>query len=137
MKKPHRKTWEPKGRPLKFTKEAFDDKVTSYLELRTQGGEKWPVTLLDFCIYAEIDKEYISIHNLKDKSKGDFSVSIKRLKARAERDLEYYMLIGKFNTTGAIFCLKNNFWWADKTEIDQSTKHSWEIRVIKPAKNDA
>lgn len=42
------------------------------------------MTVLDFCNFADVDKDYIQEHDLKDKSKSDFSVSIKRLKTKCE-----------------------------------------------------
>ena len=49
-------------------------------------------------------------------TKDDFSVTVKRAKQRIEMSLEN-RLAGN-NVTGAIFNLKNNFGWKDKTEQD-------------------
>jgi hypothetical protein len=50
-----------------------------------------------------------------------FSDTIKRAKALIHKYAEDYLHDGK-NQTGAIFSLKNNFGWNDRTELDLSTK---------------
>lgn len=52
---------------------------------------------------------------------AEFSDAIKRAKILIHKYAEDYLHEGK-NQTGAIFSLKNNFGWNDKTEIDMTTK---------------
>jgi hypothetical protein len=55
-----------------------------------------------------------------------FSYTIKR--ARTFIEMEYEEML-RINPTWAIFALKN-FWWKDKTEIDQNI--TWDITVKTP-----
>lgn len=50
-----------------------------------------------------------------------FSDTIKRAKAFVHQYAEEYLFEGK-NQTGAIFNLKNNYGWVDRTETDLTTK---------------
>lgn len=59
------------------------------------------------------------------ESKPEFSYTIK--KARLFIENEYEEMLQTGNTTGAIFALKN-FGWTDKQEIDQTNRHSGEIK---------
>jgi len=68
-------------------------------------------------MYAKIYRDYVAEHELWDGSNNDFSDAIKILKTAAEHSTEYFALIGKINPTMAIFSLKNNFWWKDKSEL--------------------
>lgn len=121
------KNW--KGRPVKFTKQTFSEMVDKYIEEREFGKDKWPMTVLDFCCFADIYKDYVSEHNLWNKSKNDFSDSIKKLKTKCENSLEYWSLRWKLNTAQAIFSLKNNYGWKDKTETEISGKNGGPIEM--------
>lgn len=61
-----------------------------------------------------------SRQSLYDYEKNEqFSYSIKRAKLQVEKNYERYLL--SQSATGAIFALKN-FGWADKQEVDHTTK---------------
>lgn len=49
--------------------------------------------------------------------RDEFSATVKAAKQRVEMAVEQSLLTGR-NATGAIFNLKNNFGWKDKTEQD-------------------
>jgi len=53
------------------------------------------------------------------EQKDDFLATVKKAKQRVEISLEGRL--GGNNVTGAIFNLKNNFGWKDKTEVDNTT----------------
>lgn len=59
------------------------------------------------------------------EAKPAFSYTIKHARLFIEQHYEEMLQTG--NTIGAIFALKN-FGWVDKQEIDQTTKHSGEIK---------
>lgn len=122
-----------KGRPPKYSKITFSKKVDEYVELRTKGNVKglgkWPMTILDFCIFAWVYKDYVSEHNTWDGSKNDFSDSIKKLKTYCEHSLEYYTTLGKIPVAFAIFSLKNNYGWKEKNEVDIWGKDDKEITI--------
>lgn len=52
------------GRPPKYTKVTFREKIEEYLEYRNNYFDKGLVTVLDFCVFAGVDKGYISEHDL-------------------------------------------------------------------------
>lgn len=68
-------------------------------------------------MYAKVYRDYVAEHEIWDGSPNDFSDAIKILKTAAEHSTEYFALIGKINPTMAIFSLKNNFWWKDRSEL--------------------
>ncbi len=117
MKPKQLKPGSKDGRPLKFNQKTFEEAVESYLQLRKYGKEKGPITILDFCCYAKIDKAFIYDHDRGDGTPYDFSHSINTLRTEAERSLEYFGLLGKLNPAMTIFCLKNNFKWKDRQEL--------------------
>ncbi len=120
------------GRPPKYTKATFKAKIVEFLKLQQSLGDKACITKLAFCVFAGVDKEYISTHNKGDGSKLDFSVTIKPFEAECEHFLQSGGMSGTLNTTMAIFSLKNNYDWKDKTETDANVNLKGEIKVIKP-----
>lgn len=138
MKAKQLKPWSIDGRPQKYSQVSFDKKVKEYLQLR-KHKEKWPVTMLDFCCYADIHKEFLSDHDRQDGSPYDFSDSIKTLRVEAERSLEYFGLLGKLNPAVTIFCLKNNFKWKDRQEItgaEGTPLQAVQVEIITSNKNE-
>ena len=91
------------------------------------------MTILDFCVYADIYRDFISEHDKNDGSDQDFSDTIKKLRTEAERSTEYFAMLGKINPTMAIFSLKNNFGWKDKHEFsgpDGQPLKTVEVKII-------
>lgn len=112
-------SWHNWWRPEKFSPEEFETKSNEYLEQCTTN--KRPKTLSWLCVFLWVYKDYIS-EKMKDER---FSETIKKIRTIAENDVEEWILTNKYNPTAWIFNLKNNFWWKDKTEIDQN--NTWEI----------
>lgn len=54
------------------------------------------------------------------KNKDEFLDTIKRARARVERDVERRLMEGTTGAAGPIFNLKNNFSWRDKSEVESS-----------------
>lgn len=91
------------------------------------------MTILDFCVYADIYRDFISEHDKNDGGDQDFSDTIKKLRTEAERSTEYFAMLGKINPTMAIFSLKNNFGWKDKHEFsgpDGQPLKTVEVKII-------
>lgn len=66
--------------------------------------------------------EYLDIHRstlIEYEIKKEFSNTIKKAKQRIEQYNSDELFRDK-NVTGIIFNLKNNFWWVDKQEIDNT-----------------
>lgn len=68
-----------------------------------------------------------ALRNYEDKD--EFLATVKRAKQRIEMSLEQ-RLAGN-NVAGAIFNLKNNFSWKDKTEVDSNSR----IEIIEVQKD--
>lgn len=104
----------PGGRPLKFKSvEALQELIDSYFSKADLREEIYTITGL--CIELDCDRDTL-INYAKDK---EFFGTIKRAKLKVENAIELHLLNSK-NSIGALFNLKNNFGWKDKTEIDQS-----------------
>jgi len=72
-----------------------------------------PYTMSGLARFLGVDRGTILSYSKHD----EFYSTIKAAKAKVEEDIETRLLEGK-NQAGAIFNLKNNFGWVDKTEID-------------------
>ena len=79
-------------------------------------------TITGLCLFLGFESRQ-SFYAYEDKP--EFSYTIK--KARLLIETEYEEMLQTGNTTGAIFALKN-FGWTDKQEIDQTNRHSGEIK---------
>lgn len=133
MGKVWKKTWNDKGRPLKYTKESFTDKVNEYIAIKK--SQDLPITVLNFCSYADINKDYIQEHNIWDWTEYDFSVAIKKLKTEAEGSIEYLAMTHRINTNMAKFSLQNNYNWSERSQTDFTTgwqKLPTSIQIISP-----
>lgn len=66
------------------------------------------------------------IKKLDDNIKHEISDAIKRAKVRIHAEYEQ-ALFDRGKVTGAIFTLKNNYGWADKQEIVQTTNNNVDL----------
>ena len=82
-----------------------------------------PYTIVGLAIAIGTTRETLLDYEKKD----EFSDTIKRAKQMCHGYAEESLYMGK-NPTGAIFNLKNNYGWKDKTEVED--KHSGTV-VIK------
>lgn len=103
----------PAGRPLKFeTPEQLESLVESYFTMCDQ--EKKPYTITGLAIWLDTSRETL----LNYTERPEFFDTIKRAKIRCENWVEEGALTNRINATSAIFNLKNNYGWKDKTEQD-------------------
>lgn len=97
------------------TKTAKDGSVTEYEDMVWKRNPETP-TITGLALFLGFE----SRQSLYDYEKnGEFSYSIKKAKLHVEKSYEQHLL--SQSATGAIFALKN-FGWADKQEIDHTTK---------------
>lgn len=137
----------PAGRPLKFQSvEELQAKIEEYFESCWERGEreikdkkdkviaveKWsrqikPYTITGLALHLDTSRqtllEYEGEVEGRDNKDPAFADTIKRAKEKVHAYVEEYLFQGK-NQTGAIFNLKNNFDWKDKTEVDNTIKGS-------------
>lgn len=125
------------GRPAKFTNNLdLIARIEDYFiacDTRTveayipQAGENVsiptpaPYTMSGLARYLGVDRDTILRYSKHDEFYG----TIRAAKAKIEEDIETRLLEGK-NSSGAIFALKNNHGWVDKSEVDN--KHE----VVQP-----
>ncbi len=107
------------GRPLKFkTVQELQEKIDAYFDScwEEENGVKKqtrPYTITGLANAIGIDRKTL----LEYQERDEFSNTVKEAKRKVAQYVEEYLFMGK-NQTGAIFNLKNNFDWKDKTETD-------------------
>ena len=118
-------------RPLKFESvEELQKKIDLYYESCYEILEEWvkkkikPFTITWLAVYLDTNRQ--TLINYEDKS-DEFFDTIKRRKSIVEDDIETWLLMNKYNSTWAIFNLKNNFDWKDKTEVDNNLH--WNLNI--------
>lgn len=80
-----------------------------------------PYTMAGLAYAVGVDRKTIYNYSKKD----EFFLTIKRAREKVQTDVERRLMEGQ--ATGAIFNLKNNFEYVDKTEVDQ--KLSGELKT--------
>ena len=105
----------PAGRPPKFnTPEEMQEAIDAFYK-ESQDNE-WPLTISGLALALGMTTESLRRYSEKD----GFSATVKTAKAKVEADVERRLLSGGA-ATGAIFWLKNNANWKDKTEQDHTS----------------
>lgn len=145
----------PGGRPLKFKSVGeLQSKVDAYFEacdnsrskvLLKDGSEVTvkrakPYTITGLALALDTTRETLLDYEKGKYDNGDaieefdpqYSDTIKKAKLKCQNYAEEYLYSGS-QATGAIFNLKNNYGWKDKTETDITTKGE-AINEIDPAK---
>ena len=123
------------GRPRKYeTVEELEGMITKYFQ--TCDEENKPYTITGLAIALDMSRQgLLDYCSRKDENGEPFLDSIKRAKDRCEAKIEEGLLSGKYNATGAIFNLKNNYGWRDKQEQEitgaNGEKFELNINVIK------
>lgn len=104
------------GRPLKFESvEALEEMISGYFLDCDQN--KRPYTITGLAIWLDTSRETL----INYEERPEFFDTIKRAKVKCENYVEEGALMNRINATSAIFNLKNNYGWKDKTEVDQKT----------------
>ena len=118
----------PAGRPPKYeSPDEMQTVIDKYFS--SLGDDKPTVSALAYAL----DMSTEAFRNYQEKD--EFLATVKRAKQRIEMALEQHLFGGA--VTGAIFNLKNNFGWKDKTEQDINakveTKDSTALDAIRQA----
>ena len=104
------------GRPLKFKSvEELDEKIEAFFKERSFGKDVPTITGL--AVALDCDRRTL----LNYKERDAYFPSIKRALNFCEEAIERRAMLGGLNATMAIFSLKNNYGWVDKTEQDITT----------------
>lgn len=72
------------------------------------------------------------VERAKDKDKNAFSVAYNKCKDIQEAILVENWLAGTYVAQMVSFLLKNNHWYKDKSDVDQTITQTWEIVVKFP-----
>jgi hypothetical protein len=112
----------PGGRPLLFkSREELQGKIEEYFTWCDEHNKPYLITGLALALRTS--RETL----INYESREEFFDTIKDAKLKCEGYAEDYLYTGK-NVGGAIFNLKNNYGWRDKTEVDQKGEitHKYE-----------
>lgn len=102
------------GKPI-FVRTKTGKKTDTPVMVQTQ-----PYTITDLAIAMGMTRQML----IEYEAKGQFGDTIKRAKEICHSYAEKSLFIGK-NPTGAIFNLKNNYGWKDKSETEHSGNLTW------------
>lgn len=105
----------PGGRPLKFeTPEQLRAQIDEYFADCLE--KKRPLTISGLAIALDTSRKVLIDY---EDNRPEYSNTIKRAKAICENFVEEYLFTGK-NIAGAIFNLKNNYGWLEKSEVEHT-----------------
>lgn len=112
-----------RGRPDKWNNiEKLKQTIDNYFKECDEKGEPYLITGL--CLALECQREVLLDW---DKNTGKYPkpekavALIRQAKLKCQNYAEKLLMSGKLNPTGAIFNLKNNYRWKDKSELDATT----------------
>lgn len=118
-----------RGAPKKYTEvELLRKKIDSYFKLCDKLNK--PYTLSGLALSLDMDRKTLYNYSKEEA----FFPTIKKAKEKVEAQLEENALLGKYNSTFAIFNLKNNFDWKDKQEVDTTTTN--RITIVNDLPSD-
>lgn len=122
----------PGGRPLKFKSvEDLEELIQGYFVDCDQ--EKKPYTITGLALWLDTSRETL----INYEERPEFFDAIKRAKSKCENWIEENALTNKVNPTTAIFNLKNNYGWKDKTEQDITSQgQQLGVVILPPKQND-
>lgn len=89
-----------------------------------------PLTVVGFAVALDVSRETLSQYaqGVFDNENESFSAFIRKCRDKIEADKNEGLLTGRYNSTGAIFDLKNNHGWKDRQEVDTTHSGALEIR---------
>ena len=104
------------GRPLKFQSvEELQKQIDEFFKWCTDNNK--PMTITGLALALDTSRETL----LEYEDRPEYVDTIKRAKLQCQNFTEQFLYEGK-NATGAIFSLKNNYGWRDRTETDITTQ---------------
>lgn len=118
------------GRPRKYNKvEDMEDAINKYFTDCDIKSEPYTISGLALALGFDSRQSLLNYCKYEDDEDVSFLDTIKRAKAKCEFDIERGLLSGKYNPTGAIFNLKNNYDWKDKQEIEAEVNSTVDINI--------
>jgi hypothetical protein len=108
------------GRPRKYkTASEVEYKIDKYFAECDEENRPYTVTGLALALGMS-RQDLLNYSERTDDEGKSFFDTIKKAKNKIESRIEEGLLSGRYNSTGAIFNLKNNYGWKDKQEVEQS-----------------
>lgn len=156
------KTGNKGGRPLLFTDvEKLELQIEEYFEscwtqkidqygnpvfAKDSKGKKTndpilvqskPYTVAGLAVFLNCSEETLLNYEKEEGNRKEFFGTIKKAKDRIYAYKQEYLYSGR-NPTGAIFDLKNNYGWKDKSEVDHTSKGKRiaGFNYLKPDQNE-
>jgi len=136
----------PVGRPLAFKSvEELQEKIDEYFDMcdnriqhvydKKSGSvieiiNPEPYTMAGLAYACGVDRDTIRNYSKKEEYFG----TIKRAREKVQTDVERRLM--ETQPTGAIFNLKNNFGYVDKTESDMKVEHVVPLVDIQQLKDE-
>lgn len=117
-------------RPRKYNKvEDMQVAIDKYFEECDAKDEPYTMSGLALALDFDSRQSLLNYCDYEDDEEKSFLDTIKRARAKCEANVERGLLSGKYNPTGAIFNLKNNYNWKDKQEIEADVKNDVTINI--------
>lgn len=117
-------------RPRKYKKvEEMQIAINKYFTECDENEIPYTITGLAIALDFDSRQSLLNYCNYEDEEDKSFLDTIKRAKTKCEFDIERGLLSGKYNPTGAIFNLKNNYDWKDKQEISADVNSNLNINI--------
>ncbi len=118
------------GRPRKYTRvEDMQQAIDKYFNDCDLKDEPYTMSGLALALDFDSRRSLINYCDYEDEEEKEFLPTIKKARAKCEANIEKGLLSGKYNATGAIFNLKNNYDWKDKQEIEADVSSSVDITI--------
>lgn len=103
--------------------------IDKYFAECDEQNKPYTVTGLALALGFLSRQALLNYEGYKDQDDIKFYDTIKRAKHKVEASIEEGLLSGKYNSTGSIFNLKNNFDWRDKTEVETSGENKLDVNI--------
>lgn len=112
------------------TAEELEGLIETFIAEKT-AAEK-PLTVAGLAVYLDVSRETLNKYKSGDYDTEDcqYSDAIKKAVSYIEADKIENALLGKYNATVAIFDLKNNHGYRDKSEQEISGPNSGPIETV-------
>jgi hypothetical protein len=125
-------TYRGPGQPMKFSNPVeFATLVDAYF--KECADLRDIPTITGLAVYLDTDRKTLYNYRKRDK----YFPTIKRALNRCEAALEARTLLGGLNPAMAIFSLKNNYGWVDKSEVENSGEVTHKYEQLEDADIDA
>lgn len=111
------------------TVEEMQAAIDKFFEDRDSQDRPYTITGLALALGFTSRQALLNYEGYTDEEDKPFFDTIKKAKGKVEDSVEEKLLSGKYNATGGIFNLKNNFDWKDKQEVENSGTQTLEVKI--------